>query len=306
MPDAVPDARSEFLAAPAKINLSLFITGRRANGYHDIESLFVPVPGLADTLELSPGPKGSGCRVEPVLPGCPEERNLVFRAWQAFAEATGHAPDVHVNLVKRIPTGAGLGGGSSDAAAMLRWLNERAGDKALGAQALNHLAAALGADVPFFLLGGPAVARGIGDELTPVDLDLSPFTLVLALPEVHVSTPWAYQAWDQLEARKNPPQDCADCLTSATTANKKRVSLSPVVARNDFEVVVFPAHGALRALKERLLRLGAVGAVMSGSGAGIASLFRDSRLAKIAADVLREDGVPVHMETQRYWGVAKR
>lgn len=296
----------ETLTAPAKINLSLFITGRRANGYHDIESLFVPVPGLCDTLELSPGPEGSGCRVEPLLPGCPPEKNLVLRAWKAFAEATGYAPDLHVSLVKRIPTGAGLGGGSSDAAAMLRWLNAHAGPKAIGPQALNAMAASLGADVPFFLLGGPAVARGIGEELTPVALDLSPFTLVLALPEVHVSTPWAYQAWDQLADAKNPRQSPADRLTSATSANKKRVSLSPVVARNDFEVVVFPAHGALRALKERLLRLGAAGAVMSGSGAGIASLFRDSRLAKIAADALRENGVPVHMETQRYWGVAKR
>ncbi len=296
----------ETLQAPAKINLSLFITGRREDGYHTIESLFVPVPGLADTLEIAEGAPGAGCRVEPLLPGCPEEKNLVFRAWRAYAEATGFAPDVHVNLVKRIPTGAGLGGGSSDAATMLRWLEGKAGPRALGPAGLNALAAKLGADVTFFLLSGPAVAEGIGEVLTPVELDLSPFILVLALPQVHVSTPWAYQAWDRCETLKNPARSRPDCLTSTTTANKRRVSLSPVVARNDFEVVVFPVHAALRAIKEQLLRLGAVSAVMSGSGAGIASLFRDSRLAREAAEALRQDGVPVHVETQRHWGVAKR
>ncbi|HWR04569.1 MAG TPA: 4-(cytidine 5'-diphospho)-2-C-methyl-D-erythritol kinase [Humidesulfovibrio sp.] len=296
----------ETLQAPAKINLSLFVTGRREDGYHTIESLFVPVPGLADTLEISSGAPGSGCRVSPLLPGCPEEKNLVFRAWWAYAEATDFAPDISVRLIKRIPTGAGLGGGSSDAAAMLRWLEAKAGAKALGPAGLNALAAKLGADVAFFLLSGPAIARSIGEELTPVELDLSPFTLVLALPEVHVSTPWAYQAWDQWETLKNPARSGADCLTSTTTANKRRVSLSPVVARNDFEVVVFPVHAALRAIKEQLLRLGAISAVMSGSGAGIASLFRDSRQARNAAEALRQDGVPVHVETQRHWGVAKR
>lgn len=296
----------ETLQAPAKINLSLFITGRREDGYHTIESLFVPVPGLADTLEISPGAPGSGCRVSPLLPGCPEDKNLVFRAWRAYAEATNFAPDISVRLIKRIPTGAGLGGGSSDAAAMLRWLEAKAGAKALGPAPLNALAAKLGADVAFFLLSGPALARGIGEELTPVELDLAPFTLVLALPEVHVSTPWAYQAWDRGEALKNLARSGPDCLTSTTTANKRRVSLSPVVARNDFEVVVFPVHAALRSIKEQLLRLGAASAVMSGSGAGIASLFRDSRLARDAAEALRQDGVPVHVETQRYWGVAKR
>lgn len=296
----------ETLQAPAKINLSLRITGRREDGYHTIESLFVPVPGLADTLEMAPGTPGAGCRVSPLLPGCPEEKNLVLRAWRAYAAATGFAPDLSVRLIKRIPTGAGLGGGSSDAAAMLRWLDAKAGAKALGQAGLNALAARLGADVAFFLLTGPALARGIGEELTPLELDLSPFTLVLALPEVHVSTPWAYQAWDHCGALKNPALSAPDCLTSTTTANKRRVSLSPVVARNDFEVVVFPVHAALRAIKEQLLRLGAASAVMSGSGAGIASLFRDSRQARNAAEALRQDGVPVHVETQRYWGVAKR
>lgn len=298
MPDTLP--------APAKINLSLFITGKRADGYHDIESLFVPVTGLADTLEISPAAPGAGCEVLPQLPDCPPEKNLVFKAWRAYKEATGFGPDVSVQLAKRIPTGMGLGGGSSDAAAMLRWLQDQAGSSALAPAALVALAAKIGADVPFFIYDGPAVAEGIGDRLTPVALDLSAFTLALALPTVHVSTPWAYAQWDALAAEKNRAAGHNGCLTTPGTTNKRRVSLSPVVARNDFEVVVFPACPDLRAIKERLLSLGAVCAVMSGSGAGIASLFRDSRLAGLAAEELREKGVPVHVETLRKWGVAKR
>lgn len=295
----------ERLAAPAKINLFLRIDARRADGYHDLESLFVPVAGLCDTLEISPAAAGSGCTVTPELPDTPAEKNLVFRAWEAYAQATGFAPDLAVRLDKRIPTGMGLGGGSSDAAAMLRWLNDlagRAGRAALAPEALNALAAGLGADVPFFLLGVPAVARGIGDRLTPVELDLSAFTLVLALPPVHVSTAWAYGRWDALAALQKPSREG---LTTGRLTHKRRVSLSPVRVWNDFEAAVFPAFADLRRLKERLLALGAACAVMSGSGAGIAALFRNDRLALDAADALRTK-VPVHVETLRHWGVAKR
>lgn len=294
------------LSAPAKINLSLFITGKRADGYHDLESLFVPVPGLADSLEISPGAPGSGCTVSPQLPDCPPEKNLAFKAWRAYKEATGFAPDIAVRLTKRIPTGMGLGGGSSDAAAVLRWLQGKAGSLALSPQALGALAAAIGADVPFFLQDGPALAEGIGEVLTPVALDLSAFTLVLALPRTRVSTPWAYAQWDALEQEKNRAAGRNERLTTPGTTNKRRVSLSPVVVRNDFEVVVFPSCPDLRVIKEQLLGLGAVCAVMSGSGAGIASLFRDGRLAGEAAEALRMKGVPVHVETLRQWGVAKR
>jgi 4-diphosphocytidyl-2-C-methyl-D-erythritol kinase len=287
------------LHAPAKINLSLHILGRRADGYHDLESLFVPVPGLADSLELSPGAPGSGCLVEPELPGTPPEKNLVFRAWKAYAARTGNAPDIVVRLTKRIPTGAGLGGGSSDAASMLRWLQKQAGSSALPQADLVRLAAGLGADVPFFLQDGPAWARGIGDELEPVALDLSGLTLLLALPPVHVSTAWAYGVWDEQAKRCAEAKGCAECLTTRVSTHKRRVSLSPVVVQNDFEAVVFPVHPDLRVLKERLLGMGAAAAAMSGSGAALAALFRESRLAIEAADVLRTNGLPVHIEALR-------
>ncbi|MDP3427911.1 MAG: 4-(cytidine 5'-diphospho)-2-C-methyl-D-erythritol kinase [Humidesulfovibrio sp.] len=298
MPDTVQ--------APAKINLSLLILGRRANGYHDLESLFIPVPGLADTLVIGPGAPGSGCLVTPELPGAPLEKNLVFRAWKAYAQATGRRPDLEVRLTKRIPTGAGLGGGSSNAAAMLRWLQDQAGTLALTEAELVRLAAGIGADVPFFLQDGPAIARGIGDELTPVALDLSAFTLVLALPPVHVSTAWAYCAWDEHATRTADAKDCAECLTTPASTHKRRVSLSPVVVQNDFEAVVFPAHPDLRVHKERLLKMGAASAAMSGSGAALSALFRESLLALDAAKFLRTNGLPVHIEALRKWGVAKR
>ncbi len=296
----------DILSAPAKINLSLWIISRRANGYHELESLFVPVAGLADTLDMRPGRPGSGCLVTPELPDTPTEINLVFRAWKAYAAATGFAPDVDVRLTKRIPTGAGLGGGSSDAATMLRWLQAQAGPRALAQAELGRLAAGIGADVPFFLHEGPAWARGIGDELTPVALDLSAFTLLLVLPPVHVATAWAYGAWDEHARRKAEAEGCAECLTTRTSTHKRRVSLSPVVVQNDFEAVVFPVHPFLREQKERLLKMGAASAAMSGSGAGLAALFRENPLALAAAEVLRTNGLPVHIEALRKWGVAKR
>ena len=294
------------LQAPAKINLSLKLLGRRENGYHDLESLFVPVKGLYDTLEVSAAPTDSGCDVTPPLPQTPPEKNLVFRAWKAYKQATGEAPDIVVHLTKRIPTGAGLGGGSSDAAAMLRWLQTQAAGKALPDDELRRVAAGLGADVTFFLQDGAALASGIGDVLTPVGLDLSAFTLLLAMPPVHVSTAWAYAAWDEYAAQITSANGCAECLTTTRSANKRRVSLSPVVVQNDFEAVVFPAHPDLRVLKERLLKLGAASATMSGSGASVAALFRESRLALKVAHDLRTNGLPVPIETLTRWGVAKR
>lgn len=294
------------LSAPAKINLSLRILRRRDDGYHDLDSLFLPVPGLCDTLVVRSGPAGAGCQVEPALTGVPLEKNLVHRAWAAYARATGFAPDIVVELTKRIPTGAGLGGGSSDAAAMLLWLQAQAGQKALNETALLVLAAGLGADVPFFLVGGPALARGIGERLTPVELDLSGLTLVLVCPEIHIATPWAFGQWDSLclDAVRIP---CQEFLTSLETTHKRRISLLPVVIQNDFESVVFQAHPVLRRIKEQLIQQGAACAAMSGSGASVFALFRDELAANNAAQTLqRSNGLPVHSAALKHWGVAKR
>lgn len=301
------------LQAPAKINLSLRILRRRPDGYHDLESLFVPVPGLCDTLEISPGPAGSGCAIAMAgagIPGLAAEDNLVHRAWAAFGQATGFRPDIHVALTKRIPSGSGLGGGSSDAAAMLRWLNDhaeaQAGPKALAQDKLSALAATLGADVPFFLVGGPARATGIGEVLEPVGLDLSAFTLVLVSPDIHVSTPWAYGRWDALNSVGAPDNAREELLTSAASAHKRRSSLLPIEVRNDFEMAVFPEFPALRRIKETLLGLGAACCAMSGSGSSLFALYREPEQAQQAVQAMRTEGAPVHSEALRHWGVAKR
>lgn len=292
------------LQAPAKINLSLRILRRRPDGFHDLESLFAPVPGLFDTLEVSAAERG--CAIEPAIPGLADEDNLIFKAWKAFGEATGFQPGVRVGLTKRIPSGAGLGGGSSDAAAMLLWLNGQAGARALDAAPLNALAARLGADVPFFLIGGPALATGIGEELTPVELDLSPFTLVLVSPDIHVSTPWAYKRWDELNSEAPRHNAREELLTTAHHAHMNRSSLSPMKVWNDFETAVFSEYPRLRRIKETLLGLGAACCAMSGSGSSLFALFREPEQAQSAIQAMRTEGAPVHSEALRHWGVAKR
>ena len=292
------------LSAPAKINLSLRIVSKRADGYHELESLFLPVAGLCDTLEIYAAHVGTGCVMEPPLPGVPQEKNLVYRAWAAFGQATGFSPDITVGLTKRIPTGAGLGGGSSDAAALLLWLNGEAGSKALSPSELNALAAGLGADVPFFLVGGPAFACGIGEVLTPVELDLEGLTLVIVSPQVHISTPWAFGQWDSQHGNATRILH-QEFLTSLETTHKRRISLLPVIVRNDFEPLVFDAFPHLLMIKEELLRRGAVCAALSGSGSSIFALFRKLDVSIEAGEAIRANDLPVHREALKHWGVAK-
>lgn len=183
------------LTAPAKVNLYLKIVKKREDGYHELDTLFHPFPALADTLEVTEKPEG--CSINCTDFDLPSEDNLIYKAWDKYGEATGFRPGIHVELTKRTPTGAGLGGGSSDAASMLRYLNTHPDSPGLEHAKLNALAAGLGADIPFFLLDGPAWARGIGEILTPCEVDLSGFTALLACPDVHVNTAWAYKAWSK-------------------------------------------------------------------------------------------------------------
>ena len=285
-----PD-RQSILAAPAKINLHLRILGLRPDGFHELRTLFYPVHGLADALRIEPGHDEHMYLRCPQNPKLESTDNLIFKAWKAYGEASGFQPGVFVTLNKRIPMGGGLGGGSSDAAAMLRWLDANAGDMSLDRAALIELAAKLGADVPFFLDDGPAWAGGIGEELTPADVDLDGLTLVLACPDVHVDTPWAFRAWD--EANGFP--EAAQSLTTEPLNNKNPSPVSPPTVSNDFETVVFAEFPELREIKETLLRHGAAAAAMSGSGASLFGLFRTGRAADEAAESLQNDGIEIHV-----------
>lgn len=275
MPHAAP-VLPAILRTGCKVNLNLFITGVRPDGWHELDSLFVPLPEPHDTLRLHPA-GGSGLTLACDAPAIDPENNTLTKAYALFAAASGFAPGLELRLEKGIPHGAGLGGGSADAAALLLWLNAAA-PKPLTAEALRAVAVRVGADVPFFLLNVPCRALGVGDVLTPCRTDLAGWRLVLACPPVQIATPWAYKAFD---ARTQ-----AEALTACGARNIRRTFLdagwSGVPLCNDFEPVVFAAYPVVRACKEHLLRCGADGAIMSGSGAAVAALFRHKAAADAA------------------------
>jgi 4-diphosphocytidyl-2-C-methyl-D-erythritol kinase len=239
----------------AKINIGLRITGVRPNGYHDLETLFLRIP-LADALEVIPAEEDSfddGGFGDP-------QANLVYRAMELLRHEVGSLPPLQVILRKRIPTGAGLGGGSSDASAMLLLLR-RMLDLPLSDERLAELALQLGADCPFFLTEGPQIGRGLGEELTPFDLDLSGRVLTLALPGIHVSTAEAYGRI----AISSPAEPLEQSLRRPMTEWREWVI-------NDFESTVFALHPELAEIKEQLYAAGAVYASMSGSGSALYAL----------------------------------
>lgn len=256
------------LRAGCKVNLYLRITGRRPDGLHTIESLFYPMPVPADTLHLTRR-REAGIRVSCRLPYLRGESNILAKAYRAFAAAAGiPLPGLDVHLVKRIPVGAGLGGGSSDAAALLRWLECETG--ALGEERLGQVALQVGADVPFFLLGRPAWVTGVGERLEPVALDLSRYVRVVVSPRVRVNTAWAYRRWD--EAALTPPVAPA----------KESAFATPPVFWNDFETVVVDRFPIIGHIKSALRAAGAVACVMSGSGSNLFAVF-PSRTVSAAA-----------------------
>lgn len=279
------------LASPAKINIYLKVLGLRQDGYHELDTLFYPIQGLYDTIRIEPGHDEHMFMRCPENPDLESTSNLIYKAWKAFGEATGYQPGMFVTLNKNIPMGGGLGGGSSNGATILRWLNENAGAKALPHDELIQLAARLGADVPFFLMDGPARAQGIGEKLQASDISLSGFTLLLAMPDLHVDTQWAFKAWDE----KQESISSKESLTTPANLTKNSSPDSTMVVENDLESIVFSQHPELRSIKERLMQSGAMAASMSGSGATIFGLFRDKTNAETAAAHLEKNGIEIFM-----------
>jgi 4-diphosphocytidyl-2-C-methyl-D-erythritol kinase len=234
--------------ARAKINLSLRILGKRADGFHEIDTLIAPI-ALADELAFREAPAFAFSCSDASLPT--DDSNLVVRAARLFAERTGCPANVHIHLEKKIPHGAGLGGGSSDAAAVLCALNDRA-NSALSLADLSSLAAELGSDVPFFLHHSAARCRGRGEVVEPCALDAN-YRLLLIKPPFPVPTPWAYQHW--LDSTELPDVEYAP----------QRLAWGDLV--NGLERPVFEKYLLLPALKSWLLQQPEVaGALMSGSG----------------------------------------
>lgn len=280
------------LLAGCKVNLALAVIGRRPDGYHELDTLFLPLPEPHDVLTVQPGAPGSGLALACADPGLAGPANTVARAYAAFARTAGLAPDLAVRLDKGIPTGAGLGGGSSDAAALLRHLNSLAGERSLAPAALGAVAAEVGADTPFFLLNRPARGRGVGERLTPADPGLDGLFLLLLCPDAAVNTGWAYRAWDDLPPReKTPPPALGEFLTWTAAGDKRSPCFFRACLWNSFENAVFPAHPELGRIKEDLLRRGACGACLSGSGSSLLGLFRDRVRAERAAEAFSREGV---------------
>lgn len=254
----------------AKINLGLNIVSKRPDGYHNLETVFYPIP-LTDALEIKymdeKFPSESPCDLK--ITGkdvdCNEEDNLVIKAYQLLA-ADFQLPRVHAHLVKRIPTQAGLGGGSSDAAYMIRLLDERFRLN-IGIPEMERYAAKLGADCAFFITADPSYAEGIGDVLMPVDVPgagLGGYYLAVVKPSVAVSTRDAYAAI----VPKAPAKCCRDIVRQPIETWKDELV-------NDFEAPIFALHPELAAIKQSLYDAGAVYAAMSGSGSALFGIFRE-------------------------------
>lgn len=249
----------------AKINLGLLIQGKRSDGYHLLETLLYPIHHLKDELNLvSTASEGCDFHLEGrELDGDPED-NLVVKAYHALKAYVPSLPGALIHLKKHIPAGAGLGGGSSDAAFTLRGLKQLF-ELDITDKELEKIAASLGADVPFFLYDVPLFAEGIGTELSPFQVDL-PYRIELITPDIHSSTIGAYKA---LDIRKlKPGRKLRPVLAGP-------VHLWREYMDNDLEPVVFDMHPEIKEIKEDLYKQGALYAAMSGSGSAVFGIFEN-------------------------------
>ena len=270
------------LAAHAKINLFLRILARETSGYHQIETAFALLD-LADDLEAARTPSAVTIDVTGAEVG-PPDQNLAVRAARAILDATGNRFGVALALTKRIPARAGLGGGSSDAAAALHAVNALAAN-AVPRQELLHLAARLGADVAFFASGAPlALAWGRGERLFRLQ-PLPAAAALVAVPPIAVATPDAYRWWDELNtepAVRGPVVFDPDALGSWGSIGR--------LGGNDFELPVFGRHPPLRALYEKLAATKPYWVRLSGSGSAVAAVYRTERDREDAAMQVGEKG----------------
>ncbi|MDH3519573.1 MAG: 4-(cytidine 5'-diphospho)-2-C-methyl-D-erythritol kinase [Myxococcales bacterium] len=272
------------LSAPAKINLGLRILRRRSDGYHELESLFLPLD-LADVLELEVR-DASRPSVHLRLAGRSAQvpdggENLAARAAQAYLDRAGLACRVEIALAKHTPAAAGLGGGSSDAGAVLRALAARFPD-ALGPEALHALALALGADVPFFLDPRPCWVSGVGERLEPVE-GLPALPLLLVNPGVALATAEVYRAFDALHpgwSRAPAPAPDGRALADPRTRAERLAGW----VDNDLASAALRLCPAIGRVRQRLQELGALAVGMSGSGATLYGVFPDAASARASLD----------------------
>ena len=261
----------------AKINLGLSIVAKRPDGFHNLESIFYPLP-LRDVLEIVPTKETRFFPTGLPIPGLPSD-NLVLLAYQKLKKKYPQIEPLDIYLHKSIPMGAGLGGGSADAAEILQLLNKYF-NLGISINELNGVALGLGSDCPFFLQSAPCYVTGRGEILEPVELDLSGYSFLLVHPDLNINTAWAF----------------SKVLTGTSKPNLKDLIRHPVsnwkkYLHNDFESPVFQAHPSLRKIKDRLYDTGALFASMTGSGSTIFGIFNKGMLPEISLENARQSRI---------------
>lgn len=246
-----------------KINLGLRILRKRTDGFHDIETLFYPLP-VRDALEIIENPEFNFSQTGFHIEGDPEN-NLCIKAYQLIKKNFPELPAVIIHLHKVIPVGAGLGGGSADGAFALKLLNKKF-DLKISTKKLMDYALQLGSDCPFFILNKPCFARGRGEILEPIKLDLSAYKIVIVNPGIHVSTKWAFSQITPALPEKSIKEIIPE------TIETWRENLN-----NDFEEPAFKKYPELKQIKNQLYHAGAVYAAMSGSGSTVFGIFKKEK-----------------------------
>ncbi len=282
--ETVGSERTVRINAPAKVNLVLRVLDRRPDGYHNLWSVMQTV-GLEDELYVGLSAR-AGVRLQCDEAGMPTDgRNLVVRAAMAVLSRAGlsesRSPGVEIHLIKRIPVSAGLGGGSSDAAATIIALNALLG---LGwsREAMGSVGAPLGSDVPFFLFAPSALVRSRGEDVTAVAVTGTRW-VVLVNPGFPIETRWAYE---QLSAGRAGVPPLSEALRRVEREGALSWEQAVTLMENDFEAALVPTHGVLGQIKQQLLAAGAEAALLSGSGATVFGVFRDKAAAVRAQEAL--------------------
>lgn len=252
----------------AKINLGLYIISKRPDGFHNLETIFYPVP-LRDALEIVPSDKTLFLQTGLKIPG-KQDDNLVLKAYRLLEKHYPHIKPPEIHLHKVIPQGAGMGGGSSDAAETMHLMN-RFFNLKISSGILSAYAMELGSDCPFFLQSAPCFATGRGEILEPLTLDISNYSLLLVHPDIRIHTVWAFSKIKPTLPKYNLKHSIS-----------KPVKDWIYTISNDFERPVFEVHPQLQFIKNRLYDAGAIYASMTGSGSTIYGIFEKSAIPEIA------------------------
>ena len=264
------------LKAHAKINIGLQIKNQRPDGYHNIHTVFQEV-ALHDTIKIRK--QQAGFNITTDWPGIPiDKTNTCAKAYLALKEIFPGLGGISLTISKKIPPGAGLGGGSSDAAAVLKGINQLY-NLSIGKIELVEIAAKIGADVPFFISGGAQIGDGVGDLLTPIYKPINGFYL-LVMPDIFISTAWAYKTIKKHLNNKIDRPNFANFF--------ERSKLSKTIFDNDFEKIVVPAYPEIGAIMDELKSNGAFFASLSGSGSTVYGIFDDEAKAKRAESIFQK------------------